>query len=134
MRGISIKSILLATLAVLGMDLFAETALMHTYGALPADATDEQLRATVSALYRNPGYLTWALILGTASTVVGGYLAARLAQRVPYFNALVFGLFYSLLGVIVAVVVPVPPPGWIRLLGPVLTVLAALGGAWLFKR
>ena len=134
MRDISIKSVLLATLAVLGIDFLSEATLLGVYGGLPDKPTDEQIRATIAALYENPRYLTWSLILGMASIALGGYLAARMAQRLPYFNALAFGLFYSVLGAIIAAMGPVAPPGWLRTLVPVLTVAAALGGAWLCRK
>jgi hypothetical protein len=134
MNGINLKGLLLATLAVLGIDLFSETVLMNLFGAFPDRPTEEQIRAAVAALYRHGGYLTGALLFGTASTILGGYLAARLAQSLPYYNALAFGAFYALLGLVIGSIGPVTPPAWLRGAVAVLTICAALAGAHLYKK
>ena len=92
--------------------------------------TDEQLKQAAAAMVGQPGYLTAALILGTGSTVLGGYLAARLARTVPYFNALAFGV----LGVVLGVLTSSELPTWFRVVGLGLTVPAALIGAYVAKR
>ena len=107
---------------------------MNLFGTFPDHPTDEQIRAAVTALYRHGGYLTGALLLGTASTILGGYLAARLAQRLPYYNALAFGAFYALFGLVIGTIGPVPPPLWLRVVGAMLTICAALAGAHLYKK
>jgi hypothetical protein len=130
MRSISIKAIILATLAVFGIDFVSGMVLMGVFGDLPASATEEQVRAAAAALARNPGYLRAALILGTASTVVGGYLVTRLAHSVPYFNALAFGV----LGIVLGALVPTDLPLWFTIVGLGLTIPAALLGAYVGKR
>ena len=62
-----------------------------------ANASDEQVRAAAIALAKDPGYLRAALILGTASTIVGGFLVARIARSIPYFNALAYGVISMVL-------------------------------------
>jgi hypothetical protein len=132
MRGISIKAVVLASLAVIGIDIMSGIVLAAIFGgpALNSEMTDAQLRQAAAAMVAQPGYLTAALILGTASTVVGGYLAARLARTVPYFNALAFGV----LGVLLGVLTSSELPAWFRVIGLGLTVPAALVGAYLAKR
>jgi hypothetical protein len=132
MRGISIKAVVLASLAVIGIDIMSGIVLAAVFGgpALNADMTDAQLKEAAAAMVAKPGYLASALILGTASTVVGGYLAARLARAVPYFNALAFGL----LGVVLGVLTSSELPTWFRVVGLGLTVPAALVGAYVAKR
>jgi hypothetical protein len=134
MNGINLKGLLLAVLAVLGIDLFSETVLINLFGAFPEHPTEDQVHTGIAALYRHPGYLTGAIVLGTASTVLGGYLTARLAQRLPYYNALAFGAFYAVFGLVLGSIGPVTPPAWLRTTGVVLTVGAALAGAHLYKR
>lgn len=130
MRGISVKAIILATLAVFGIDFVSGMVLMGVFGELPANATEEQVRTAAAALAGNPSYLRAALILGTASTVVGGYLVTRLAHSVPYFNALAFGV----LGVVLGASVPTDLPTWFTVVGLGLTIPAAILGAYLSKR
>ena len=132
MWGISIKAVVLASLAVIGIDIVSGIVLAAVFGgpSLSAEMTDEQLREAAAAMAQQPGYLTAALILGTASTVLGGYLAARLARTVPYFNALAFGVLGAVLGLLTSSELPT----WFRVVGLGLTVPAALVGAYLAKR
>ena len=69
------------------------------------------------------------LIFSTASTVLGGYLAARLARAVPYFNALAFGV----LGLVLSVLTVPDVPTWFKVLGFGLTLPAALLGGHIAK-
>lgn len=130
MHGISIKAIALATLAVFGIDVASSMVLMGVFGDPLMNVSEEQVRTAAAALNRNLDYLTAVLILGTASTVVGGYLAARLAHSVPYFNALAFGA----LGVLLGALMSADLPTWFRVVGLGLTIPAALLGAYLSKR
>ena len=129
MRGISPKAVLLATLAVFGIDFVSALGLVGVYG-IPLDGTDEELRAAVLALNQNRGFLTALLLLGTASTVVGGYIVARLAQSVPYFNALAF----ATLGIVLNALMSGDLPTWFVGVGLAVTIPAALLGAYVYKR
>jgi hypothetical protein len=127
MRDVNIKTILLVTLAVFGIDFFTSVLVLGAFSDLAANATPEQVRAALPELYSNTGYVTWTLILGTASTVVGGYLTARLVRSVPYFNALAFGV----LGVLIGILMSTDVPTWLRVIGNLPTIPAALVGAYL---
>lgn len=131
MRGIDIRAILLATLAVFGIDFVSSIALFAVFGDQVANGSEEQVRNVVEALSKNPGYLRTALALGTASTVVGGFLVARIARRIPYFNALAYGL----LGIALSLLwTGGETPTWFTVVGVGLTVPAALLGAYFGKR
>jgi CBS domain containing-hemolysin-like protein len=130
MNGIDIRAILLATLAVFGIDFVSSIALFAVFGDQAANGSEEQVRAAVEALSRNPAYLRTALVLGTASTVVGGFLVARIARRIPYFNALAYGV----LGAVLSTLTTGDLPTWFRVVGIGLTVPAALFGAYFAKR
>ena len=130
MRDVNIRAILLVTLAVFGIDFVSSTILFAVFGGPPLSATPEQIRAALAVLYGNPGYVAATLVLGTASTVVGGYLTARLVRSVPYFNALAFGALGVLLGILMSEDVP----AWLRVVGNAATVPAALLGAYLRAR
>ena len=130
MSGISIKAVLLATLAVFGIDFVSGMVLTSIFSGPMTNATEEQMRAAADALLQDQGYLVGALILGTASTIVGGYLTARLADSVPYFNALAFGALGILLGVLLSPELPT----WFKVVGFGLNIPAALAGAYLCKR
>lgn len=131
MHAISIKAVLLATLAVLGVDILSGMMLLGIYAPeLTSTMTDEQLQRALAALMQNREYVMLSLVLGTASTVLGGYLAARLARTVPYFNALAYGV----LGVAIGLLTSGDLPTWYRALGIGITIPAALIGAQIAKR
>ena len=130
MKHIDLRVIVLATLAVFGIDFVTGIVLFSTFSDLVANATDEQVRAAAVALANDRGYLRAALILGTGSTVVGGYLVARLARRIPYFNALAYGV----LGMVLSTFTTGELPLWFRVVGIGLTIPASLLGAYFCKR
>lgn len=130
MSSIDIRAILLATLAVFGIDYISRIVLVAVFGNPIVDGSEEELKAAAAALLRNTGFLRGALVLGTASTVVGGFLVARIARRIPYFNALAYGL----LAVLLSLLWTGESPMWFRVVGIGLTVPAALLGAYFAKR
>jgi hypothetical protein len=131
MKYISIRAVVLATLAVIGVDILSGLVLASVFAGpgLDAAATDAELKAVAAELAKDSGYLISALILGTASTVLGGYLAARIARTLPYYNALAFGLLGVLLGLFTSGDFPL----WFRVVGLGLTAPAALLGGHIAK-
>src|SRR5215470_17975433 len=130
MKYIDIRAIVLATLAVFGIDFVTGIVLFSVFADQVANASEEQVRAAAAALATDPGYLRAALVLGTASTVVGGFLVARIARQIPYFNALAYGVLGMLLGMLWSGDLPL----WVRVIGLGLTVPAALLGAYFARR
>jgi hypothetical protein len=130
MKHIDIRAIVLATLAVFGIDFVTGIVLFSMFTDLVANASEEQVRAAAVALAKDPGYLRAVLILGTASTVVGGFLVARIARRIPYFNALAYGV----LGMVLSTLTTGALPMWFRVVGIGLTVPASLLGAYFGRR
>ena len=130
MGNIDIRAIVLATLAVFGIDFVTGIVLFSVFTETVANANEEQVRAAAQALANDPGYLRAALILGTASTIVGGFLVARIARSIPYFNALAYGV----LGIVLSALMSGDLPTWFRVVGIALTVPASLLGAYLAKR
>lgn len=131
MHNISVRAVILASLAVFGIDIVSGFLLINLFGgpALSSGMTDDQMRTALQVLFQDARYLTFALICGTASTVLGGYLAARLAHAVPYFNALAFGA----LALTVSVMTAGDVPTWFKVMGFGLTLPAALLGGHLAK-
>jgi CBS domain containing-hemolysin-like protein len=132
MQNISIKAVLLASLAVFGLDIVSGMVLLATFGGAVLDPamSDTQMQAAITQIVQGRGYLTAALILGTTTTVLGGYLAARLSSSVPYFNALAF----AILGIVVTLLTSEGLPMWFLIVGLLLTIPAALFGAYIEKR
>ena len=129
-KNIDFRAIVLATLAVFGIDFVTGIVLFSAFAENVANANDEQVRAAAVALANDPGYLRAALILGTASTIVGGFLVARIARSIPYFNALAYGV----LGMVLSILMTGELPTWFRVVGIALTVPASLLGAYFAKR
>jgi hypothetical protein len=132
MQGISIRAVILASLAVLGVDIISGELLARMFGApgLFSGAPEDEIRRAYQVLVQDVRYLSLGLILGTASTVLGGYLAARLAGTVPYFNAAAFGLLTLLVNSIGMGEVPL----WLWIMGLLLTMPAALLGGHIAKQ
>jgi hypothetical protein len=131
MYGISIRAVILASLAVFGVDIVSGALLIGAFGgpALDSGMSEEQMRQAFLVLFQDARYLTFALLAGTASTVLGGYLAARLARTLPYFNALAFGV----LSLVVSMVTSGDLPTWFKVFGIGITLPAALLGGHLAK-
>ena len=106
----------------------SDAALLTEYRGLSVRDLAE-LRAAMLVLFQDTRYLTLVLVFGTASTVLGGYLAARLAPSVPYFNALAFGV----LGLIVSTLTSGDLPLWFKIVGFAVTLPAALLGGHIAK-
>jgi hypothetical protein len=130
MKSIDIRAIVLATLAVFGIDLVRDFVLFSVFADPVTSGNEEQARAAAAALATDSGFLRATLILGTASTAVGGLLVARIARSIPYFNALAYGV----LGMLLSTLGTGELPMWFRVVGIGLTVPASLLGAYFGKR
>jgi hypothetical protein len=131
MSNISVRAVIQASLAVFGIDIVVNFLLISLFGGptFGSGMSQEQVRQALQVLFQDARYLTFALIFGTASTVLGGYLAARLARAVPYFNALAFGM----LGLIVGMFTAGDVPTWSKVIGFGFTLPAALLGGHIAK-
>lgn len=131
MHNISVRAVILASLAVFGVDIVTGSVLSALFGGptFGSGMSDDQIRRALQVLMQDTRYLTLALFFGTASTILGGYLAARLARAVPYFNALAFGV----LGLTVSMLTSGELPAWCKIIGFGLTLPAALLGGHIAK-
>jgi hypothetical protein len=81
-------------------------------------------------ILENTSCLFWLMLFGSATTIGGGYLAARIARQIPYYHGLAMGI----VGIVYIVVQwdsDRPGLGWLGLL---ITIPLALFGAHLAKR
>jgi hypothetical protein len=131
MQNISIRAVILATLAVLGIDIFSGMLLTQMFGGPGWDTelSREEIRRAYQVLMQDVRYLALGLLLGTASTVLGGYLAARLARSKPYYNALAFGV----LGILISMIGSGDLPTWVKIVGLGLSLPAAVLGGHIAK-
>ena len=91
-----------------------------------------QAPENISALLlQSNQYLLVSLAVGLTCTVLGGYVAARVANRREYWHALIVGAIVLIIGEIMVSGDPTGMPLSIRIIGDLLVVPAALLGAHL---
>ncbi|MCC7547415.1 MAG: YrzE family protein [Burkholderiales bacterium] len=95
------------------------------------NASVEDIEKTLLA---SDAYILLALAVGLASTVLGGYVAARVAGEREYLHGLLTGIAVLVFGEIMLAQSPATYPLGYRVIGVLLTVPAALYGAHLRKR
>jgi hypothetical protein len=76
-------------------------------------------------------YMVVSLGVGLSFTVLGGYVAARVANRREYWHALIVGIIVLVIGELMVSADPTSMPLSIRIIGDLLVVPAALFGAHL---
>ena len=132
MNRVSPKALLISLAVMLALDTLGGMILTIFFASqsIHGNTTPEQTRAAVEAMNQSSGFLLSALSYGTITTILGGYLAARLAKRLPYFNAGAFGLASIAIGIILAGSSPL----WFDIVGFFVTLPAALFGGHLSKR
>lgn len=131
MRGLSFRAIAIAIVATFALDVLTSVALTVLLGGplFRSDMTDEQTRSAIAALIATRSFQVWALILGTLSTAIGGYLAAHFGKTLPYMHAFAFGLF----GIVFGALTTDDMPLWYNILGFGLLLPAALFGGHVAK-
>lgn len=130
LRHVHYKSVAMAMAITLLLDSLTGILLTLFMGrkALPPGASQADLQKAFEAVSQQPAYLGASLLLGSASTLLGGYLAARMAGRLPYLNSAAYGV----LGLALVLWLGAPDtPLWFDLLGDLSTLpLALAGGHW----
>lgn len=132
MNRVSPKALLISLGVMLALDTLGGMILTIFFASqsIHGNTTPEQTRAAVEAMNQSSGFLLSALAYGTITTILGGYLAARLAKRLPYFNAGALGLA----GIAIGLILAGSSPLWFDIVGFFVTLPAALFGGHLFKR
>ena len=131
MKRISIKGIALGAIATIILDLIVAVVLMIIFGGhvFKSGMPAQQMAEALTAVARGNDFLIASLILGTLTTVVGGYIAARIAKKEIYLNSGIVGLIGMVLGVFLGG----QSPMWFNAAGFLTTVPAALVGGYLAK-
>lgn len=132
MNKISPTAIAIAFVAEFVADIVLQTLLFAIYagGAIQESMTQEELKAAVDALSNTPAFLLIQIVRGTATTIAGGYLAARLAGSFPYYN----GLGIGVVGVVFSLFFLGKSPLWFEAYGILMSVPASIYGAHLAKK
>ena len=125
------KAILIAMLLSLALDVVGAVLLHTAFGpGLNDNMSPEQMKAAVQTMQQGTAFLLISLLYGTATTVFGGYVAARLARAFPYFNALAVGVA----GIVLGLLLTSDSPWWVDALAYGVSVPAALFGGRLSQR
>lgn len=125
------KAIAIAFLASLALDVVGGGVLLATFGTgLTEHTTPEQMQEALRVVTQGQGFLLASLAFGSFTTVLGGFVAARLARGYPYFNALAVGL----LGIALGLLLPSESPGWFDAFAYLSTLPAALLGGHLARQ
>ena len=94
-------------------------------------ATGTSVDAIESLIDRSAGFQLVGLAGGLTCTALGGYVAARFANHAEYANAFAVGVASLVFGEVTLLIQPQDYPVWLRLLGDVLVIPAALVGGHL---
>jgi len=132
MPPISARAVAIAFVSELVADLVIRSVLfvMFAQGMLAEGMTDDELAKVRKAVLETTAYIPWAMVFGTLTTIGGGYLAARLAKRIPYYHGLAIGI----VGVLFALALWSPDDGGLEYLGLVITIPCSIYGAHLARR
>jgi len=132
MKRFDPKAIFIAMLLSLLLGLIGSNFLVAAFSSeLDSSMGPEQVTAI---LLQHTDFLLVSLFLDAITTVIGGYVAARLARAYPYFNALAIGLLGIALGIVLEVLFDSDVPGWADTIAYIVCVPAALFGGTLAKQ
>jgi hypothetical protein len=129
---ISFRAIAIAFAAELAADFVISLfAFRYFAGALlTPDMAEGEFDAVVSKVMTTTAYVPWMMVFGTATTVGGAWLAARIAKRIPYYHGLAMGI----VGMLFIVISWNGELLWPNILGLLVTIPASLYGAHLARR
>ena len=132
MYRINLLALVLAFFAEIGVDILTQSVLFIFFGgdAISTDMSDEALQKVFDTVKEMPSYTFAAVLCGSATIVGGGYLAARIAQRYPYYH----GLGMGLMGIAFVLFFWQAEPLWLNLLSLVSNIPLSIWGAHLAKR
>ena len=133
MRNISIKGVVSGTALGLLLDLLSGVTLTFILGqsAFSPGVNEAEVQRTLAEISHAAPFLFGSLVLGSLSTVAGGYVGARIAKRLPYMNSAAVGVVGLVLGAFLA---DGTLPLWFNLLGFASVLPMALVGGHVAKR
>jgi hypothetical protein len=131
MKKIRITAVVIAFVAELGLDQIIATILFVAFGHtdFSPDMSDADKAAFATAVWSDGGFMLVAFFCGTATTVLGGYLCARIAKTYPYYNGLAIGI----VGIVWTLLPFGESPWWYTALGVLMSLPASIYGAHLAK-
>jgi hypothetical protein len=131
MMKIRIRAVVIAFVVELGLDQIISAILLVVFDhtGFSPDMSDAERQAFVTAVWSDGEFVLSAFVLGTATTVLGGYVCARIAKVFPYYNGLAIGI----VGLVFSLFVMGEAPVWYSVFGLMLALPASIYGAHLAK-
>jgi len=132
MYRIRFVALALAFLAEVGVDILWQGLLLRVLAgdSITPDMSDDAARQALLAVSQLPTYTVISFLLGNATTVGGGYLAARLARQYPYYH----GLGMGLIGIALTLYMWQSDGLWLGLFSVLTNIPLCIWGAHLAKR
>ena len=133
-KAFNLKAIAFGTALVFAMDSLTGIFLFLAFGGdqISAGASQEDIRTVADRVKQMDGYLLCSLVIGTLTTVLGGYATGRIAKQLPLINACAVGVIGIGLGIILGS--PGESPWWFNTIGYLTNVPAAIVGGYLARR
>lgn len=127
MNRIDLKAVVLAFAVEFALDMLVVRILVMIFGGdlFVPEMSEDEVKKVLETIAANGNYQLTAFVCGMATTVLGGYLAARLAKGFPYYNGLAIGV----VGVVFVLIFGGGGPVWMTILGILLTIPASIYGA-----
>lgn len=88
----------IAIIAAFGAELLADQVIgailivVFAQGSIEPNMTEEAARQALEMVQKSPALMAFGVLFGSGTTVGGGYLAARIARKFPYYNGLAMGV------------------------------------------
>jgi hypothetical protein len=132
MPPISFRAVAIAFVSELVADVVIQSVLfvMFAQGMLTEGMSDEEMVKVRKAVLETTAFVPWALVFGTLTMIGGGYLAARIARRIPYYHGLAIGI----VGVVFSLMLWNADGGALEYLGLVITIPCSIYGAHLARK
>jgi|SRR5688572_10892272 hypothetical protein len=132
MPPLSYRAIAIAFAAELVADFVISMFVFSFFagGLLSPEMAEGEFDTVVRKVMATTAYVPWMMLFGTATTVGGAYLAARIAKRIPYYHGLAMGI----VGMLFIVITWNSEIIWPNVLGLLITIPASLFGAHLARR
>jgi hypothetical protein len=119
MKNISIKGIVIAVIVALILDIIGGIAGIPLF----AESMTEE---AILAVEKQTNFLLYSLVIGSLTTVLGGYISAKYGKLAPYKNSVIFGL----IGVIIGLMLATFDPLWFDIIGFISLIPASVLGAY----
>lgn len=131
MNELSIKGILLGVLTDVAGSTIANIILIFLFSThlITPEMSEQELNDAILAMTQDNGFLIASLIVGLCFTILGGYVAARVAKKGVYQNSAMVGV----IGVLLEFLFAGSTLQWFDVAGIVTVIPAALLGGYLAR-